>query len=153
MIHLVVIGCLWFGTGCDTPPEPVIDYRELVWCLVYPQHCVDEDPPDATVNTSPPTNTGMGNQTSDVEQWRPLIASVFPAGQVDYALCVIKYESGGNPDAYNPSTASGLFQVKSSIWGGFGNLFDPATNVAAAYYIWSQYGWGLPGGWTPKPDC
>lgn len=143
VIAAFLAGCLWFGTGCDTPPEPVIDYRELVWCLAYPQHCQEshEDAPyrpEPAVGLSDTVYQGMG---SNWEQWRPLVASYFPAGEVDRAVCVIEHESGGNTWAYNPSTATGIFQVKATLWGGFGDLTDPEVNTIAAHYIWQTYGW------------
>lgn len=57
---------------------------------------------------APKAHRGMG---SNVEQWRPLVAQHFPASEVERALCIMSYESGGNPNAKNPrSSASGLFQ-------------------------------------------
>jgi hypothetical protein len=48
---------------------------------------------------------------------------------VEQALSVARCESGLNPMARNPSGATGLFQ----IIGGNDAMFDPATNIAAAY--------------------
>jgi soluble lytic murein transglycosylase-like protein len=87
-----------------------------------------------------------------VERWRPLIASVFPAAEVDTALCIIRHESGGNPDADNPrSSAKGLFQVLGSMWAPhYGvsqtELYDPVANVQIAGDIWENYGWSA---WSP----
>ena len=65
------------------------------------------------------------------------------------ALDVAQCESGMNPLARNPSGATGLFQ----LIGGNDAMFDPATNVAAAYrkyldgvakgnpwWHWNQFG-------------
>lgn len=65
------------------------------------------------------------------------------------AVAVARCESGLNSNAYNPSSATGLFQ----IIGGNPAMFDPATNVAAAWakyqdgvrrgnrwYHWNQFG-------------
>jgi hypothetical protein len=67
----------------------------------------------------------------------------------DEAVAVAVCESGLNPNARNPSGATGLFQ----IIGGNPAMFDPATNVAAAWakyqdgvrrgnrwYHWNQFG-------------
>lgn len=82
-----------------------------------------------------------------VEDWRPLVASFFPADQVDKALHVMACESGGNPYAYNPSGAAGLFQMMPHWYQGRSaypafDPFDPVANVAAAAWLWGQLGWG-----------
>lgn len=88
---------------------------------------------------------GMGGNW---EQWRGLVSAYFPADQVDLAICVIRYESGGNPNAKNPnSSARGLFQVLGSLWAphygvSYSDLYHPETNVSIAVDIWSNYGWG-----------
>lgn len=95
-----------------------------------------------TVRPSP--YTGMG---TDVEQWRNLVAAYFPSGEVDTALCVMRWESGGNPTATNPSSgAAGLFQVMPFWWDHHGgDRYDPDTNVRTARKIWDQQGWR---GWS-----
>ena len=93
---------------------------------------------------------GMG---AGVEQWRGLVAAYFPE-QVDFALLVISCESGGNPNAYNPSGASGLFQVLASWADNFGytpaHLFDPAINLQIARALYDDGGWGH---WRASRHC
>lgn len=48
---------------------------------------------------------------------------------LDQAIAVMMCESGGNPNAYNASGATGLFQLHPHR----PENFDPATNVAGAY--------------------
>ena len=84
---------------------------------------------------------GMG---SDVEQWRALVADHF--SDIEMALCVMRYESGGNPRAASPTDDHGLFQIHYPIWGpAFGvsrqDLYDPETNVRLARRIWESQGW------------
>lgn len=75
-------------------------------------------------------------------QWRDMVCSY--DWDCNWALAVIACESGGNPDAYNPQGYVGLFQ----IWEDYGaNLRDPATNIAAAYSIYTSHG---PSAW---PNC
>ncbi len=99
------------------------------------------------VRTTPITARGMGN---DVLQWVPLILVYFPESELDLVLCVMAAESGGNPNAYNPSGASGLMQILASWADDFGyvpaDLFDPAINLAIArqlsddsWYHWNPY--------------
>lgn len=78
-----------------------------------------------------------------VEAWRPLVAAYFPAANVGMALRVMGCESRGDPDAYNPSGASGLFQHMAQYWpdraakaGWAGaNIFDPEANIAVAAWL------------------
>ncbi len=102
------------------------------------------------------TFRGVGN---DVEQWRWLVEIWFAPADVERALDIMACESGGNPNAKNPtSTASGLFQHLrawwSGEWGTHGPFdpFDPAESVEAAAYL--RY--DTPGGWShwnPSRHC
>ena len=96
----------------------------------HPQLVHGSTPPRP--RTTPITARGMGN---DVLQWVPLILVYFP-DDLDLVLCVMAAESGGNPNAYNPSGASGLMQILASWAPVFGytagDLFDPAINLEIA---------------------
>lgn len=112
-------------------------------------------PPTSTPPTSTPPTTeqggGGGGGTTfppAVEQWRGLVQQHFPADRVNEALAIIKCESGGDPDAYNPySGASGLFQFLPSTWAatapkaGYGgaSVFDPVANTASAAWLANRY--------------
>jgi Transglycosylase SLT domain len=104
---------------------------------------------------TPPTDTGMG---SDVEQWRGLVTSYFgDVGGVEVALCLMSFESGGNPGATNPSSgASGLMQVLPSWAEVFGvtrdALYDPDTNLNISRALYDDGGWGH---WSPwnRGEC
>ena len=97
------------------------------------------------------SHSGMGN--GNVEQWRPLVAKYFAWEDVDRALCLMGYESGGNPNAKNPtSTATGLMQIMHSVWKEtFGvthrsEWTDPELNIYAASVIRATQGWTA---WAP----
>ena len=108
-------------------------------------------PHNPPASPAPGVHRGMGS--GDVEQWRSLVSSYFPAGQVDNALCVINSESGGNPNARNPnSTASGLFQIMASVWAAhygttYEGLYNPETNTSIAASIYGHSGWEP---WSPR---
>ena len=124
--------CEWSATITYWPaPEPEPE----------PEPVASE--PVEAAPAAPSVNTGMG---SGVEQWRGLVAAYFPADQVDTALRVMACESGGNPNAYNPSGASGLMQVLSSWADNFGvspdDLFNPETNIWIASELYYDGGWG-----------
>lgn len=69
----------------------------------------------------------------------------FKGSDIPTAVAVALAESGGNPDAKNPSGAEGLWQVMWALHGFSGNAFDPQTNANAAHTVWSQQGWAA---WT-----
>lgn len=100
-------------------------------------------PPIVARRTAPSPNRGMG---ANVEQWRGLVSAYF--SDVDRALCLMSYESGGNPNAKNPSSgAAGLFQVMPFWWEHYGgDRYDPETNVRVASLIYQQQGWNA---WSP----
>ncbi len=97
--------------------------------------------------------TGMGN--GDVDQWLPLVAAFFGdlgPDAVNRVLCLMQYESGGNPNAKNPnSSARGLMQILASLWAphfgvSYEDLYDPSINLLLARKIYDQQGWWA---WSP----
>ena len=76
-----------------------------------------------------------------------------PQGQaaVDWGLRVAACESGYNPNAYNPSGASGVFQFMPGTFRGtpYGgqNIFDASANVNAAAWYYQKNGGGA---WSCK---
>ncbi len=80
--------------------------------------------------------------TGGVEQWRPLVASIFPAEMVDAALRVMACESGGNPNATGSAGERGLFQIHPLHRD---STYDPEGNVRAALRISGGYSWAA---WT-----
>jgi hypothetical protein len=126
MIAVMMIWCVWFGF-CEPSPPP---------------------PPTIEASARPVSSAVV----ADVEQWRGPVAAYFPADEVDRALCIMWHESRGDPNAYNPSTATGLMQVLQSTWGDLGDLWDPEENIRVAAYLWADGGWGH---WSPwkRGEC
>jgi hypothetical protein len=92
-----------------------------------------------------------GSWLSGVERWGPLVATYFRPEDVDRALCLMDFESSGDPEARNPiSGAAGLMQVMPFWAGHFGYatdaLFDPHVNLEIAAWIRDQHGWNA---WSP----
>lgn len=124
--------------SCPVPvpfsPEPVISQASQI-----PEPVVQKES----------AYRGMG---SDVEQWRPLVAGQFEPEDVDRVLCLMSYESGGNPNSKNPhSTARGLMQVMASVWAphfgiSYDDLYDPSVNLYVARQIRDSQGWTA---WSP----
>lgn len=116
-------------------------------CLSIPGACPGDYPEGVE-----PWAVSPAQHEDPVERWRPLVAREFPAQEVETAMCIIRHESGGNPDADNPrSSASGLFQVLGSMWASHygveqADLFQPVINTQIARDIWENYGWSA---WSP----
>jgi hypothetical protein len=121
------------------------EYRSRTERARFLDHCVTPTPqPTAT-----PEFVAAGRPAAPPEVRRPaanpprnieaLVCS-YP-WNCSWALSVMYCESGGNPNAYNPAGPYiGLFQILSSD----SSLFDPVTNVAAAYQKYVSQG---PGAW------
>ena len=89
--------------------------------------------------------------TPTVEQWRGLVSRHFKPGDVDKALWVMGYESGGDPSASGDGGSSvGLFQLNDDGLGSGlsqAEREDPEANVrAAAAAVYGGQGWKPWGG-------
>jgi hypothetical protein len=150
------VACLWFG-NCEPPPE-YLSPEPVVWAVevLSPEPIrlanlvAVAERPKAIAQAN--VNRGMGNRTSDVEEWRPLVAGHFEPEDVERVLCLMEHESGGNTHARNPrSTATGLMQIMASVWGPeFGysraDLEVPETNLWVARQVKDRQGWTA---WAP----
>lgn len=126
---------------------------------------VSTAPPEATttttsttVPTTQPAPVEGGAFPPAVERWRPTVATYFPAARVDGALAVIRCESNGDPEAYNPySGASGLFQFLPGTWAtvsvraGFAgaSAFDAEANIGTAAWMSEYYAGRDSSPWAP----
>ncbi|HEY7584449.1 MAG TPA: transglycosylase SLT domain-containing protein [Acidimicrobiia bacterium] len=125
-------------------------------------------PPTTTTTTAPtpavasppaPRVPAPAPAPRPVEEWRSLVSSYFAPTDVDKALRVISCESGGDPNAQNPSSgAAGLFQHIPRYWAERAakvglpgaSIFDPVANVAAAAYLVYTEGWSP---WAASANC
>lgn len=91
-----------------------------------------------------------GADPAAVMQWAPTVCAIFGPAEAATALCIISYESGGDPGSTNPDDPArgsfGLMQINSDWWIGsnyhermvdwFGRddetYLDPAVNIGAA---------------------
>jgi hypothetical protein len=87
---------------------------------------VEQRTPNAPVGGSNPS------VPANVEQWRGLVESIFPAFAVETALRIMRCESGGNPNATGAAGERGLFQVHGIHHD---STYDPTGNVLAAFRI------------------
>jgi len=74
--------------------------------------------------------------------WAPLLKHEgWPSVAVPHAIYIIRRESGGRPEAKNPtSSATGLFQILATMYPGR-NLYDPVINVDTALQLYRSCGW------------
>ena len=162
MLPTVIIGPLiCFAIGWCPHPPPAFEFTTAFmegFIAGQPTPTTTTVPAQPRPRAKPPSSSsvhrGLG---SNVEQWRSLVAAYFPANQVDRALCVMSFESGGNPNAQSSSDARGLMQVLAGLWAPhFGidpaALYDPDTNIRIAAAIYSTQGWMA---WNPykRGEC
>ena len=111
----------WFLNRCVTPTEPPPPVSQ-VEIAVAP-------PPEVTA--------------APLISLEELVCSY--GWDCSWALAVMYCESGGDPNAYNPAGPYvGLFQLLDPS----GTLFDPAVNIAEAYWKYLSLG---PGAWRGCP--
>lgn len=105
--------------------------------------------------TTAPTTTAVPVAQLSRTEVQDLIRSTWPADEVDKALAVARRESNFIATADNGWCCVGVFQIYWSVHRGwlddFGvyersDLYDARKNVAAAYHIWQNQGWGPWGG-------
>ena len=93
-----------------------------------------------------PVLAGDGSVASMIYQ----VFGPYGAAAINVATC----ESGLNPGAYNPSGASGVFQIMPGTWAGTSGAgqspFNAYANIVAAHQIFVRdgYSWRE---WTCKP--
>lgn len=154
-------------TACEAGPTiipPTIEYRTATPTATPPRRMVlsaahdgvrPTDTPTVTPTPIPPSRTPVPyvapaprpqpavSAASYSGDWSGLICSYsWPCGT---ALAIMWCESSGNPAARN-GRYLGLFQVGDFHFGTYGYDLalwsDPATNVAIAYRLWRDSGWG-----------
>lgn len=145
-------------TGCDRPALTAVyaprhaayagRHRAggKVWGVAYgyPNRCGDGDGdgwdvPCATRHHADPPAAGRHAYRAAVasagtysyagleQLWQSAGGPAYAAPQ---AARIAECESGGRPSAYNPSGATGLWQILGQVVGG--NLYDPYTNALNA---------------------
>lgn len=150
--------------GVEAPPQPYWDEREQawrdpqslkVWWLPSPGWVASDGLGhywfdsgwryrDGSLYVVPPPPAPVYSADAGVEQWRWLVAAYFPAYAVDSALWIMQCESNGRPWVTSSAGAIGLLQLMPfHAWrAGYGDLYDPETNIRAAAHLYLEQGWG-----------
>lgn len=145
----IVAGVVWHGApspaSAPATPEPVFGPRVVIGPLssadeptARPSPTPEPTPtPEPRLAPASPPSVGIPWEPSaGVEQWRGLVAEIFPAEAVDRVLRVMTCESGGNPMATGGALERGLMQIHPIHAD---STYDPAGNLRAAARI-SDYG-------------
>lgn len=117
-------------------PDPARPNHYSVLCLTDSEYLALGDPQPIP---APPTPVYV----APVDLVRQLAYYYWPDWAAERMVRIARCESGYRPEAYNPSGASGLWQIMpfwQNAWPG--NYFDPWTNAAVAYQIWLTQGFG-----------
>ncbi len=135
MIGIVVWLCLLTGT-CQTIESEVAYLKRLTREQPH-RHA----PLTVELQLVEPTSTNTG-----VERWRGAVETYFPPGAVDTALCLMWFESKGDPNALSYANSRGLMQIHAPSWADvygvtYNALYDPATNLRIAADLYLKDGW------------
>jgi hypothetical protein len=83
-------------------------------------------------------------------------ANVSTAGMGGFQSCVIRAESGGNPDIWNASGHWGLYQFSEQTWvahGGPPGEFGTASPAEQTQIFWNTVGEDGTSDWAPYDGC
>ena len=107
----------------------------------------------ATGTAGPTPAPSASYEAAEVEAWAPLQVSPWPVSLQGTVLCLIQRESKGDASAVGGAGEVGLLQIHpvhagwlATLGYSWGSLFDPATNIAAAWELFKKAGglspWG-----------
>jgi soluble lytic murein transglycosylase-like protein len=89
-------------------------------------------PPVPTAMVAATVRKNRTVETQGVEQWRPLVESIFPAFAVETVLRIMHCESGGDPNATGAAGERSLMQIHPLHYD---SSYDPEANLRAAFRI------------------
>jgi hypothetical protein len=104
-------------------------------CRVHVQRTLLATLVAAALQFSLVASAAAASQPSDADLAKMLAAVGFSGGRLTLALQIVFAESGGNPQAINPSGARGIFQFMPNTLADDRCAYDPACASQAAYRI------------------
>jgi LysM repeat protein len=146
--------CLPEGAAMPNPPTTVTPPTTEP-ATTAPAPTATEATSTTAPSTTAPTTTAAPIANMSRSEVQELIRQTWPDDEVENALAVAKRESNFIATADNGWCCVGVFQINWTAHRGwlddFGinersDLFDARKNVAAAYHMWQQSGWGPWGG-------
>lgn len=152
MLAAMVLAWVVMPPKLDLPPEVV----QEVYVVMEEERVLAAPPEPTPVTTQPPPESVIEAPVSGVGAFEGLIQTYFEPEWWPWARRVMACESGGNPNAVNPTSgAAGLFQHLPSYWPGRAaaagfpgaSPFNPEANIAASAYLLRT---GGPGHWVCK---
>jgi hypothetical protein len=118
------LACSWVPAELKFAPEPPPPPRPAVQVLTHVQHSAVVH---IAVAAPAYVSSGIYSYGALEALW---VSAGGPAWAASHAAEIAECESGGNPSAYNPSGATGLWQILGSVVPG--NLDNPFTNALNA---------------------
>ena len=143
------------SAGADPAPRPIKVVTDeaittTTTSTTAPPTTTTTAPPPTTTTTAPPSPPPVrtvAQPGGECGGWLDVVQLYFPADAVAKACQVLVCESGGNPFAYNPSGASGLFQFMPGTWESTtgtpapASAYPPDHQIAAAGVLYGRSGW------------
>lgn len=116
------------GKNCKIPAPPAI----VSVTVSQPVQTTQSNPAPSSPQ---PTGSGIYSYSQLESLWESAGGPNWAAPQ---AAQIAECESGGNPQAYNPSGATGLWQILGQVVAG--NLYDPMVNALNAVFKFHESG-------------
>jgi len=105
------------ASGIANPDVITVGERIKLKC----HHAVPAAPPPASASDDAAQSSNGSGASAQTQPQQAPAPSASTSGMSAFESCVISRESGGNPQAFNPSSgAGGLFQFLPSTWASLG---------------------------------
>lgn len=131
----------------EAPPTPQVFKPAITVPTAFQVSGQSLEKPTPLETVQAPAQTVQADSGNDLSS--TLEAAGWPPYLWPWAESIVWRESRGDPSAYNPSGASGLFQIMPQTWAETGCTGDPFAALDNALCAWQLYQaagvspWGL----------